>query len=385
MTPGHHPSNSISVVIPTLNRAPLLERLLASLDPAIDRVGGPVEVIVVDDSNANHRAQVEAACVRHGATYIYEPTDLSSKRNIGIQQSRYPIVLLIDDDCIADADLLVQHLRVYREDAMHKVGGCVGLTQFYGDKTWLWEVLEQDTPFTIPFDFAASMDEVPWGTTNNMSLSRAVLDQLGGFRTTLRKGQGGEDVDLSLRVWEAGWTLKAAPLARVMHTRETWNRLGPTMSRIMHYGRADAHLVRMHVSRTVLDMPRLTVIALLAAVTAAASALVTARIWPLVCWAIWIALTLALNGVLLMRWRGRTGAFWRVLVGDLLCRIFEVGVVYESLIRWNWAGLTRRMVYTSGQQTGDWYQSSLRLWAALLAATVVIVLVAAWHALGATI
>jgi glycosyltransferase involved in cell wall biosynthesis len=82
-----------SVVVPTYNRAVLLERCLASL-----RRGGipGLEIVVVDDGGADNSADVARA---YGAVYLRQSNaGPAAARNLGFQSSQGRYVAFIDDD-----------------------------------------------------------------------------------------------------------------------------------------------------------------------------------------------------------------------------------------------------------------------------------------------
>jgi glycosyltransferase involved in cell wall biosynthesis len=85
---------SASVIIPTYNRADLLERCLRSLVEA----GVPdLEIIVVDDGGSDHSAEVVRAFP--GATYLrQENAGPATARNHGFAASRGRYVAFIDSD-----------------------------------------------------------------------------------------------------------------------------------------------------------------------------------------------------------------------------------------------------------------------------------------------
>jgi Sulfotransferase family/Glycosyl transferase family 2 len=106
----------ISVVIPTYQRAPLLERSLESLmEQTLPR--WRFEVVVVDDGSSDWTASV---CERRGddLTLRYfriENSGISAAKNLGLFASRAPLVLFFDDDDLADPGLLEAHVEAHRE------------------------------------------------------------------------------------------------------------------------------------------------------------------------------------------------------------------------------------------------------------------------------
>ncbi|MFA5411669.1 MAG: glycosyltransferase family A protein [Candidatus Omnitrophota bacterium] len=95
----------ISVVIPTFNRAKILEEALTSL-AAQTRI--PDEVVVVDNNSSDNTKEVVES-FNHGLKikYVLEPTQgTSTARNTGIKNASGDIIVFFDDDCVADKEWL---------------------------------------------------------------------------------------------------------------------------------------------------------------------------------------------------------------------------------------------------------------------------------------
>lgn len=95
------------MVVPTRNRAPLLDRLLRQLVGLDD--GLRYEVVVVDEaSDDTTPALLDAFRRRHGVTVVRheQPRGLSAARNAGFRASSAPFVAWIDDDDLTSPDRL---------------------------------------------------------------------------------------------------------------------------------------------------------------------------------------------------------------------------------------------------------------------------------------
>ncbi len=104
----------ISVVIPTRNRASLLDTSLDSLSrqtlPAYD-----FEIIVVDDGSTDATADVcQAWSSRLPLTRLaIQHSGIAAAKNLGVFAARSPILLFFDDDDVADGELLAEHLKTH--------------------------------------------------------------------------------------------------------------------------------------------------------------------------------------------------------------------------------------------------------------------------------
>lgn len=102
----------LSVVIPTHNRAALLERVLA----ALARQTLPAEryeLIAVDSNSSDHTPEVLkrlAAAQPNLRALRTERPGAAVARNLGLEAARAPLILLLDDDILAPETFLAQVL-----------------------------------------------------------------------------------------------------------------------------------------------------------------------------------------------------------------------------------------------------------------------------------
>jgi glycosyltransferase involved in cell wall biosynthesis len=103
-----------SVVIPTHNRARLLDRVLESFArQTADR--SAFEVVVVDDGSTD---DTEAVCNAYrqdlDTRYVrIEWAGTGAAKNAGIAAARSPLIVFADDDDLANPELVAQHIRAH--------------------------------------------------------------------------------------------------------------------------------------------------------------------------------------------------------------------------------------------------------------------------------
>jgi glycosyltransferase involved in cell wall biosynthesis len=106
----------LSVVIPTHQRAALLERSLESLTAQTLPLSR-FEVVVVDDGSSDWTASVCARLADELPLRYFriERSGNSAAKNLGLFASQAPLVLFFDDDDLADPDLLQAHVEAHRD------------------------------------------------------------------------------------------------------------------------------------------------------------------------------------------------------------------------------------------------------------------------------
>ena len=110
---------SFSVILPTYNRAEVVERTLRHL-AAQDYPADRFEVVVVDNSSDGTPEVVERVAQETGRDMRVirgAPRLPAVKRNIGLRVSRSDLVLFLNDDVWARGDLLREHARVHVQAA----------------------------------------------------------------------------------------------------------------------------------------------------------------------------------------------------------------------------------------------------------------------------
>lgn len=240
-----HPSPAISVVVPTYNRAPVLQQCLDSL--AAQDYAGRWQVIVVDDGSTDATPEV----LRSFPSFLHvrqENRGPAAARNRGIREASGEIIAFTDDDCLAPADWLSRLADGYaRHPEVAGVGGYLEAPM---------EML-RDNRFaqferSVGRDeYGAGSEEVlagfdcPAGGTNNMSYRREVLLDIGGFDETFPFAAG-EDADLKLRVCQRCASLLYVPVKMTHmqpYTREAFRR------QYLVRGRGVVHFERKHMGR----------------------------------------------------------------------------------------------------------------------------------------
>lgn len=239
-------TKGISIIVPTEGRFALISELLCALVAAREKFDSPSEIIIIDSSDDDDKTLLADACKRYDARLINGSQNVREKRNLGIKNAQFSVVLFLDSDCRPTADLLAEHWKHYDQPSLEeKLGGVIGKTIFEGEDTWVWRMVRYSSLVT-QFTIADEMSTVTWGPTSNISFRHDVLDQMEGFDTNLPFRLGGDDLDLSYRITQTGFTIVSEPKAIVYHSKSTWNSLHSILSRAFRWGRMEYHLYQKH-------------------------------------------------------------------------------------------------------------------------------------------
>lgn len=192
----------LSVIIATYNRATMLRNCLDALfhqtQPTTD-----FEVIVVIDGSTDGTREMLAELIAPCMLRVYWQTNsgVGAARNRGVEAANGRYCLFLDDDIIADPELVAQHLRVQRQQQ-----GVVGLGHItcqlpkradgfarYLAHWWQdhYARLKQNVRLPVFTDCY----------TGNLSVPREALLQVGGFAVDLPRD---EDVELGYRIQRQG-------------------------------------------------------------------------------------------------------------------------------------------------------------------------------------
>jgi len=220
-------TRSVSVVIPTYNRAELLRRTLESL--ASQRFpGGGFEVVVADDGSSDATGEVAHCVADRVPTRYYHQDDLGFRagaaRNGGARLASAPVLVFLDTGVVVGPDFVRAHYDAHRAGERSAVLGYMygynwdhpvpGLdSMLVGHRPErLVERLGGEPSFRdvrhaelAAADFDLRRFHVPWALCWSVNLSVRADDfwAVGGFSEEFT-GYGFEDVELGRRLARHG-------------------------------------------------------------------------------------------------------------------------------------------------------------------------------------
>jgi len=213
---------TVSIIIPLYNGAAFIPACLNAVLPQVQE-HGDAEVIVVDNASTDNWQQALApfkAAIRHHRLSFN--TGFATAVNVGIQLSRGEIIVLLNQDAIAQAGWLNALLtrfaaspqativgsKCMRADGtIDHAGGIIRLPLFYTAHIGLGE---RDLPsYNQPY-------QPDYVTGAAFAMRRVLLDRVGLFDQGFYPAYY-EETDLCLRARDAGYEVWYEPAAVVLH------------------------------------------------------------------------------------------------------------------------------------------------------------------------
>ncbi len=232
----------VSIVIPVMNRADELRRCLASLS----RLTYPQEklqVIVVDDGSSDDSPAVAR---EFGALLVPSGgvgRGPAAARNVGAANATGEILAFIDSDCTASAGWLNELIPAFCNPKMAAVGGQVDgmCTESAVDR---YEAVMSSLSVSSRERTGSGGTDTFYLPSCNLLVRRSAFRSAGGFEDSMHVG---EDVDLTWRLRDGGWTISYLPAGNILH--EHRSSIRSFMSRRFDYGTSEGILQVLHPTR----------------------------------------------------------------------------------------------------------------------------------------
>ncbi|KAM3110815.1 glycosyltransferase family 2 protein [Phormidesmis sp. 146-33] len=206
-----------SVVIPTYNRKPILEKCLRALErqQSSAQFSG-YEVVVVDDGSTDGTVDwLTSEAFPHVKLFCQDHKGASAARNLGVEKAIGDTIIFIDSDLVVTDVFLKSHAAAL-SNGQKELGNASGT----GEPARLFtygrviNTANFDDPTSEPFkvtDFSAA-----YFATGNVAIARHWLIEAGLFDTGFQL-YGWEDLELGVRLKKLGLKLIKCPDAVGYH------------------------------------------------------------------------------------------------------------------------------------------------------------------------
>ena len=233
-----------SLISPTFDRPEEVREFVASAAGlAYDR--SDFEVILADGTpNDGMRTTVDAVSRETGLPIVFLQEDylpVSDARNLAARHAQGEYLIFLDSDCLLPTDYLQQVAQGLDAQDLDAFGG----------------------PDAAPADFSPLQKAISFSMTSfwttggirggakrtatyyprgfNMGMKHSVFDAVGGYDVNFKTG---EDVDLSIRIQQAGYRVGLIPKAVVWHKRRS--TLPQFFKQVRRFGAARWALAQRH-------------------------------------------------------------------------------------------------------------------------------------------
>jgi len=203
-----------SIIIPTYNRKPILEKCLRALESQdysdMDAIKG-YEVVVVDDGSTDETVpwlQTNHLDFPHLVLFEQDHQGPAAARNLGVEKAIGDTVIFIDSDLVVTEVFLKSHAEAL----------LAGMAQLGSDRLFTYgrviNTCNFDQPTAEPFkvtDYSAA-----YFATGNVAIARHWLIEAGLFDVGFQL-YGWEDLELGVRLKNLGLKLIKCPEAVGYH------------------------------------------------------------------------------------------------------------------------------------------------------------------------
>lgn len=247
---------TLSIIIPSYNRANELERCLRSLF-LLEYPHHCLEIIVVDDASTDITSTILHSLMQEAETHNLQLHSIrhiqrqgvAISRNTGAEAATYELIAYIDSDCVASPAWLTELVPLFQDTHVAAVGGMI---RGYERRSVLGRY--EDTCSSLHMGTRPQQVQLEgpltYLPTANLLIRRAIWQQLGGF-APLKQG---EDVDFCRRILLSGAHIRYVPQGIVYHDYRTTLKFFLKIR--VAYATAEAALLQRHPSeRRILVLP----------------------------------------------------------------------------------------------------------------------------------
>ena len=201
---------NVSVVIPTYNRKPILEKCLKALEKqALKNIITDYEIVVIDDGSTDGTSawiKNNSDILPHVVLHEQEHGGPALGRNLGVMKSKFEIIIFIDSDLIVRDDFIVCHVNKLLSSWKNNkkcftYGSVINTSNFKNPENEMFKLTD------VSFAYFA---------TGNVAIAKELLLNVGLFDSSFSL-YGWEDLELGERLKKIGTKLVKCPEAVGFH------------------------------------------------------------------------------------------------------------------------------------------------------------------------
>lgn len=210
-----------SVIIPTLNRASLLQKVLLALNTQ-SLPASEFEIVVVDNGSTDNTDKIvgEFQKTSRAPVVFYRESrrGLHWARHAGAVTAKGEILAYIDDDAIPEKDWLEELGKAYSHFQADSAGGKINIQWDREPPAWIIPY----EPFLGRLDHGSEwrlLSNTEFINGGNFSILRNRLFEIGGFNPDQVNQRliGDGETGLCLKIHKLGWKMAWVPDAVVRH------------------------------------------------------------------------------------------------------------------------------------------------------------------------
>ena len=203
-----------SIIIPTYNHKPILEKCLRALEQQYLSSNSPIsgyEIVLVDDGSTDHTLSwldSHQAEFPHVRLFCQDHQGPAAARNLGVAKAKGDTIIFVDSDLVVTENFLEAHAEALLKAEKELGNNCIFT---YGR---VINTCNFDHPSSEPYkvtDFSAA-----YFATGNVAIARHWLEKAGLFDTRFQL-YGWEDLELGVRLKPIGLKLIKCPKAVGYH------------------------------------------------------------------------------------------------------------------------------------------------------------------------
>lgn len=201
---------SVAIIVPCWNEASTIAATCNSLF-ALEYPKEKLEIILVNDGSTDTTPAVLESFVHHPQVRVIHKVNggKHTALNAAIVSTQAELIGCLDADSLVDPDALLEIVSCFTDSG---VAATTAAMSVHRPKNILQRMQNAEYTFGITLRHAFSSVNGLYVTPGPFSFYRkSVLDELGGFRY----GHQTEDMEMALRIQQAGYKIDNAPHARV--------------------------------------------------------------------------------------------------------------------------------------------------------------------------